>query len=138
MIVLDTNVISALRKPDSHRQVVAWVEAQHEPDLYLTAITIGELERGAALKKQREPGAGTALEAWVAATVTSFFDRILPFGREEARIWGRLSAAIGNQGTDTQIAATVLAQGATLATRNVRHFAATGVPLVNPYEINLG
>ena len=86
MIVLDTNVISALRKPDSHRQVVAWVEAQHEPDLYLTAITIGELERGAALKKQRAPGAGTALEAWVAATVTSFFDRILPFGREEARI----------------------------------------------------
>jgi predicted nucleic acid-binding protein len=138
MIVLDTNVISALRKPDRHRQVVAWVGAQHEADLYLTAITVGELERGAALKKRGAPGAGAALQAWVAATVTSFLDRILPFGHEEARIWGRLSAEIGNQGTDIQIAATVLARGGTLATRNVRHFAATGVPLVNPYEAKLG
>ena len=138
MIVLDTNVISALRKPDRHPQVVAWVEAQHEADLYLTAITLSELERGAALRKRGAAGAGAALEAWVVATVASFLDRILPFGHEEARIWGRLSAEIGNQGTDIQIAGTVLAQGGTMATRTVRHFVSTGVALVNPYEVNLG
>ena len=138
MIVLDTNVISALRKPGRHRQVAAWLRAQREHELYLTAITVGELERGLELKKRSEPGAAASLEAWFQATLASFMDRVIPFGREEARLWGRLSAAIGNQGTDLQIAATVLVHGATLATRNVRHFVATGVPIVDPFDVNLG
>jgi toxin FitB len=134
MIILDTDVISALRKPDRHRQVMTWLRAQREQDLYLTAITVGELERGLELKKRRGPGAATDLEAWFHATLAAFFDRVIPFGREEARLWGRLSAAIGNQGTDMQIAATTLVHGATLATRNVRHFRATGVAIIDPFR----
>lgn len=134
MIILDTNVISALRKSDRHRKVTAWLRAQREQDLYVSAITVGELERGIEMKRRSEPGGATSLEAWLNATLAAFLDRVVPFGRDEARLWGRLSAVVGNQGTDLQIAATALAHGAALATRNVQHFAATGVPIVNPFD----
>jgi predicted nucleic acid-binding protein len=134
MLILDTNVVSALRRPHRHRHVASWVHAQQEQDLYLSAITIGELERGLALKKRRQPGSATGLEAWVQKTIAWYFDRIIPFGREEARLWGRLSATLGNHGSDIQIAATAIVHGATLATRNVRHFAPTGVPVVDPFD----
>jgi predicted nucleic acid-binding protein len=133
MIILDTDVISALRTPHRHRQVTTWLRAQREQDLYLTAVTIGELERGLELKKRHGPGAAADLEAWFHATLAAFFDRVIPFGREEARLWGRLSAVIGNHGTDMQIAATALACGATVATGNVRHFRPTGVAIINPF-----
>jgi predicted nucleic acid-binding protein len=127
VILLDTNVLSAVRKPDRHPQVRAWISAQREQDLFMSAITVGELERGLDL-----------LKPWIRGILATFFDRIGPFGREVARVWGLLSARTGNPGSDNQIAATALVHGAVLATRNVRHFSTSGVSLVNPYEVNLG
>ena len=135
MILLDTNVLSAVRKPGRHPQVRVWISAQREQELFLSAITVGELERGLELQRRRDPVSASQLESWIRGILATFFDRIIAFGWEEARVWGRLSAAIGNQGADLQIAATVLVHGATLATRNERHFAATEVPIVNPFEV---
>jgi hypothetical protein len=64
-------------------------------------------------------------------------DRVIPFGHDEARVWGVLSARTSKPGSDNQIAATALVRGAVLATRNVRHFSSSGVSLVNPYDFNL-
>jgi predicted nucleic acid-binding protein len=87
----------------------------------------------------RKSGLGSARNASrIRGILATFFDRIGPFGREVARVWGLLSARTGNPGSDNQIAATALVHGAVLATRNVRHFSTSGVSLVNPYEVNLG
>lgn len=134
MILLDTNVLSAVRKPGRHPQVRAWLGAQREQDLFLSAITVGELERGLELQKRRDALSASELEIWIRDRIGAFFDRIIPFGHEEARVWGLLSARTGNPGTDNQIAATALVHGATLATRNVRHFLPTGVPVVDPFD----
>jgi predicted nucleic acid-binding protein len=134
MILLDTNVLSAVRKPGRHPQIRIWLDRQDEREVHLSAITVGELERGLELQKRRDPDSASQLEAWIRNIVATYFDRIIPFGREEARVWGLLSARTGNAGSDNQIAATALVHGATLATRNVRHFAPTGVPVVDPFD----
>jgi predicted nucleic acid-binding protein len=138
VILLDTNVLSAVRKPDRHPQVRAWISAQREQDLFMSAITVGELERGLELQRRRDPASASQLKPWIRGILATFFDRIGPFGREVARVWGLLSARTGNPGSDNQIAATALVHGAVLATRNVRHFSTSGVSLVNPYEVNFG
>ena len=138
MILLDTNVLSAIRKPGRHPQVRAWIRAQREQDLFLSAITVGELERGLELQRRSDPVSASQLEFWIRGILGTFSDRIIPFGREEARVWGLLSAKSGNPGSDNQIAATALVHGAVLATRNVRHFVSSGVSLVNPFDANLG
>jgi predicted nucleic acid-binding protein len=137
VILLDTNVLSAVRKPGRHPQVKAWIAAQREQELFLSAITVGELERGLELQRRRDPGSASQLESWIRGVLAPFFDRIIPFGHDEARVWGLLSARTGNSGTDNQIAATALVHDAVLATRNVRHFASSGVSLVNPYDFDL-
>lgn len=133
MLILDTDVVSALRRQRSLPRVAAWLRAQAERELHLSAITVGELERGVTLKRRRDPAAAALLEAWLEDTLLFFADRVIPFGREEARIWGRLSAEIGHDGADLQIAATALARGAVVATRNVRHFQPAGVAVVDPF-----
>ena len=133
MFVIDTNVISALRRPERAPQVAAWLRGKTEGELYLSAITIGEIERGIRRQEKRYPQFASDLRAWLDRTVQIFADRILPFGAEEARIWGRLSHEIGHDGADLMIAATALRHGATVVTGNVVDFAPTGVRLENPF-----
>ncbi len=133
MLLLDTDVLSALRRPDRAPNVRAWLANQNESDLYLSVITLGEIERGIAQQRSRDPAFADDLQAWVDGSVTLFADRILPFGSAEARIWGRLSAEIGNTSADLMIAATGLAVGATVVTGNIRHFQPTGVSTVDPF-----
>lgn len=133
MLLLDTDVLSALRRPDRTPNVGAWLARQTESDLYLSAITLGEIERGITRQRAKDPAFANDLQAWVDETVTLFADRILPFGPAEARIWGRLSAEIGNTSADPMIAATGLAVGATVVTGNIRHFEPTGVPTIDPF-----
>ena len=80
------------------------------------------------------PGSAADLRAWTDRTVTIFADRILPFGAEEARVWGGLSARLGHAGADLQIAATALVRDAVVVTRNTADFAPTGVRLENPFD----
>lgn len=134
MYVLDTDVLSALRRPDRSPQVAAWLRRQSNDSLYLSVVTVGEIERGIVLQTAHAPQFAANLRSWLDRTILLFGDRLLPFGAAEAQIWGRLSAQLGHSGADLQIAATALAHEATVVTRNVAHFKPTGVALENPFE----
>lgn len=133
MYLLDTNVISAVRRPDRAPQVAAWLRGKPEAALYLSVITLGEIERGIQAQTRQNPVFAADLRAWVDRTVRLFSDRILPFDADAARIWGRLSQDLGHGGADLMIAATALARGATVVTGNVADFTPTGVPVENPF-----
>lgn len=133
MLILDTNVISALRRPERAPRVLAWLAAQPEDSLFLSVITLGEIERGIIRQEPRNPGFAADLRAWANRTAMLYADRLLSFGAAEARIWGALSARIGHDGADLQIAATALAQDATVVTGNSADFRPTGCRLVDPF-----
>jgi hypothetical protein len=133
MYVLDTNVISAVRRPDRAPQVAAWLRGKAEQDLYLSVITLGEIERGIRQQHTKDPRFAANLRAWLDRTVLLFSDRLLPFEAEDARIWGRISADIGHTGADLMIAASALRQGAVVVTGNPSDFAPTGAAVENPF-----
>lgn len=131
--ILDTNVISAVRRPDRAPQVARWLGARDDGALFLSVITLGEIERGIALQARRDPAFASDLRAWVTRTVSVFGDRILDFTEGDARYWGALSARIGHPGADLMIAAQALSRDATVVTGNTADFAATGARLIDPF-----
>ena len=133
MYILDTNVISAVRRPDRAPQVAAWLRGKAEQDLFLSVITLGEVERGIRQQEIRDPAFAKDLRNWLDKTVLLFSDRLLAFEAEDARIWGRLSAEIGHDGADLMIAASALRHGAIVVTGNVSDFAPTRVAVENPF-----
>ena len=132
MYILDTNVISAVRRPDRAPQVAAWLRGKAEQDLFLSVITLGEIERDIR-QQARDPILAGDLRTWLDRTVLIFSDRLLAFEAEDARIWGRLSAEIGHNGADLMIAASALRHGAVVVTGNISDFAPTGAALENPF-----
>jgi toxin FitB len=130
--LLDTNVLSALRRPDRAPQVMRWLARQQEDTLFLSVITLGEIERGIAQQQARNPGFADDLRNWLDRTTTLFADRVLPLDAPAARIWGQLSARLGHTGADLLIAATALSVAATVVTGDAG-FAATGVRVENPF-----
>lgn len=132
MYILDTNVISAARRPEHNNKLAAWLYAQREGDLYLSVISIGEIARGIRQQERLNPDFATDLKEWLNRTETLFQDRILPFSSRDARIWGELTADIGHAGADLMIAASGLSHQATVVTRNTSVFEPTGVDLLNP------
>ena len=138
MYLLDTNVISELRKQSrANPGVQQFFKKATEQDthLYTSVITLGELRRGIELIRYRgdQPQADL-LETWLQTILDDYADRILDFTATEAQIWGRLRVPHPQNALDKQIAATALVYGLTLATRNVSDFAGTGVPLINPFK----
>jgi predicted nucleic acid-binding protein len=134
MYLLDTMVLSELRRKQRHPGVTEWIRAQRSNDLFLSAVTISEIERGIAQQAKRNPGFATALADWLDRIMTLYAERILAIDLTVARRWGRLSADIGNDSADLLIAATALEHGLAVVTRNKRHFEPTGVEVVNPFR----
>ncbi len=138
MYLLDTNLISELRKRDrANPGVTRFFSrlAEQETPAYISVITIGELRRGVELIRQRgDQTQARALEAWLQSLLDDYADNMLDFGRDEAQVWGRLRVPQSENALDKQIAATALTYDLTLVTRNVRDFAATGARLHNPFE----
>lgn len=132
MFLLDTDVLSALRKRQRHPRLMAWIAAQRDADLFLSAITIAEIERGIAQTSKTNPKFSEELSRWLDRVLDHYGDRVLPFDRNAARRFGALSARIGNDSPDLMIAAIALDRGLTVATHNVRHFVPTGVATVDP------
>lgn len=132
MFLIDTDVLSLLRRPERAPRVADWIARARDADLYLSAITLGEIARGIALARPRDPGFAAYLDTWTATILGRYGDRVLPFGAEEAAIWGRTCAALGHVSTDLMIAATARAAGLTVVTRNLRHFEGAGVPVLDP------
>ena len=134
MYLLETDVLSELRKRVPNSQVLAWFEPISAADLFLSTITISELERGIERKRHDDPAFARILAEWLETTLRLYGERILPVTVNVARRWGRLSAQIGNKNLDLAIAATALEHGLAVVTRNIGHHAATGVAVVNPFE----
>ena len=134
MYLLDTDVVSALRRPERNAVVVAWVRDQTPDSLYTSVITVGEILYGIARQRRRQPEFAAQLERWLEAVMTLFKDRVLVFDDAAARRWGILHAELGFTSSDLQIAAIGWSRSLTVVTRNVRHFDPTGVPTLNPIE----
>ena len=132
MYLIDTNVLSALRKRERNPEVTRWIADQRDTDLYLSVVSIGEIERGLAAVEGRDPAFAARLEDWLDAVLRHYGNRILPVGLPVARRWGRLSRQAGNADPDLLIAATALEHGLTVVTRNTRHFEPAGVPVLDP------
>ena len=133
MFLLDTDVISALRKEEGASNLIGWVSVQRMSDLYISVVSVGEVEQGIARQQRRNPEFARTLAAWLDTVLAVYGDRILPVNLAVARRWGILSGAIGHDNADLLIAATALEHGLTVVTRNVRHFEPTGVPVLNPF-----
>jgi len=136
MFLLDTVVISELRKPLRQRNpnLLNWIEAVSSQDLFVSVVTIGEIERGIERQRQLNPQFATSLAAWLDVVLRTYEGRILPVDIAVARRWGRLSQQIGNRGLDLAIAATALENGLTVVTRNVSDFERTGVCVLDPFS----
>ena len=135
MFVLDTNVISELRqgKPGQSSEVRAWAAAEPASRLFLSAITILELEKGVQALERRTPPHGSALRAWLAGVRAAFAGRILPFTEYTAPLCAALHVPNACAERDAMIAATAIEHGFTVVTRNTPDFINTGVPLLNPW-----
>ena len=134
MYLLDTNVLSALRRPDRNPGPAAWLRRQRPSDVYLSVVTLGEIERGIAKQRSENPDFAHELALWAERLLTWYADRILLPDVGTARRWGRLSASLNIEDIDLLIAATAIEHGLTVVTRNVRHFAPTGVAVFDPFD----
>lgn len=134
MYLLDTDVVSALRRPERNAVVAAWARNQTPDSLYISVITVGEILYGIARQRRRQPEFAVQLERWLESVTTLFTDRVLVFDDAAARRWGILHAELGFTSSDLQIAAIASSRGLTVVTRNVRDFEPTGTPTLNPLE----
>jgi len=135
MFLLDTVALSELRKPERRRNpnLIQWLADVSPSDVFLSVVTIGEIERGIERQRHRDPPFAQKLIAWLDGVLRTYEGRILPVDLDVARRWGRLSQQIGNKGLDLAIAATAREHGLTVVTRNVSDFEPTGVAVIDPF-----
>jgi hypothetical protein len=138
MYLLDTNVVSELRKSKSgkaNRHLVAWAESVPTGTLFLSAITVLELELGVLSIERRDPAQGALLRAWLDGHVMpAFVGRVLLIDVAIARTCARLHVPDRRPDRDALIAATALVHGMAIVTRNAEDFAGTGVDIINPWD----
>jgi predicted nucleic acid-binding protein len=134
VILLDTVVLSELRRAKPNAGVVAYLKSQADDGTFLSALTIGEIEAG--IERQRSQNAEFAAELtqWLALIELQFAHCILPVTPAIAKLWGRLCVQTGNKGIDNLIAATALCHNLTVVTRNLKHFEPTGARVVDPFS----
>lgn len=139
--LLDTCVISELIKVNSCSNVVNWIDSKDEERLFLSVITIGEIEKG--ITKLEDSKRKTRIEKWLMEKLLMRFkDRIIPLDINILLKWGQMTADLEKKGKkmssiDSLIAATALEKDLTLVTRNVRDFENSGVEIINPWTIVL-
>ena len=129
--LLDTNVVSELARAHPHLGAVAWLRSAGE--CFLSVLTVGELRRGVWMLQRHDPRKAARIGGWVDVVAGEYADRILPVDAEVAERWATLPARRTLPVVDALIAATALAHGLTVATRNVKDFADTVVPIVDPF-----
>jgi hypothetical protein len=136
MFLLDTNVISELRRPEkSDRNVIAWANTIPAASFFLSAISILEIELGALLIARKDTAQGAILRAWIDDQILPRFDgRILAVDAVVAQRCARLHVPDPRAERDALIAATAMVHGLTVVTRNVADFEPVGVALLNPWE----
>lgn len=134
MFLLDTNVVSELRKgPRADPGVVRWFGTIDAKDLFLSVLVVGELTRGVERVRRRDPASAEHLDRWLRALASNYAERILPVDDRIAQLWGRLNVPDPLPTIDGLLAATAIAHGLTLVTRNTSDVERSGVPLLNPF-----
>jgi predicted nucleic acid-binding protein len=133
MYLLDTNVVSELRKAKPHGGVVAWLRGIEDSHLHLSAVTIGEIQAGIELTREQDEAKALEIERWLEAVASSY--NVLPMDAATFRAWAQLMHRKSDTVyEDAMIAATASIHGLTVVTRNVAGFKAFGVPLLNPFK----
>jgi len=132
MYLLDTNVVSELRRPRPHPAVVAWFEQEDEARLFLPAVTIGEIQAGIERTREQDKTKAATLERWLDALAANH--KILPMDAESFRLWAKIKHRRSDTLIeDAMIGAIAIQHGLIVATRNVRDFDILGVPTFNPF-----
>jgi hypothetical protein len=134
MYLIDTDVLSELRKPRPADNVVHWMRAQQQADLFLSAITIMEIERGIEKQRGVDPQHAAMLDAWPQHNLASYGDHVLAITSAIAQRRGRMQIQLKRNDDDLAIAATALEHGFQVVTRNVRDFTPMGVAILNPFD----
>ena len=136
MFLLDTNVVSELRKAQADPAVAAWARSVHASKLYISAITLLEIETGILRLERRDPIQALPLRNWLEAhVIPAFTGRVLSIDGAVARRCARLHVPDRSNECDALIAATALVHDMTVVTRNTRDFAFSGAPVLNPWEL---
>jgi predicted nucleic acid-binding protein len=133
MYLLDTNVVSELRKIRPHGGVVAWIQRLPDHELFLSALTLGELQAGAEVTRKQDAAKAAAIETWIDQVAEAY--EVIPMDAGIFREWARLMAGKSDQLIeDAMIAATARVRGLVVVTRNIRDFEAFDVEIVNPFK----
>lgn len=137
MYLLDTNVVSELRKPRPHGAVVAWLESVEDSDLHLSAVTLGEIQSGIELTREQDSAKASEIEQWVDLVAASY--NVLSMDAATFRVWARLMHRKSDTlYEDAMIAATATVHNLTVVTRNVGDFAHFDVKVLNPFKMARG
>jgi len=132
MYLIDTNIVSELRKIRPHGAVVAWLESVADADLYLSAVTLGEIQVGIELTREQDTVKAAEIEAWADQVAAAY--NVLPMDAITFRVWARLMHRQSDTVyEDAMIAASAIVHKLTVVTRNVRDFERFNVPLYNPF-----
>ena len=132
MYLLDTNIVSELRKPKPHGGVLAWFERLEDTPLHLSAVTLGEIQAGVEITREQDAVKAAEIEAWLEHVAAAY--NVLPMDAATFRAWARLMHRRSDTVyEDAMIAATAQVHGLTVVTRNVADFKPFGVPLLNPF-----
>lgn len=132
MYLLDTNVVSELRKPKPHGAVVQWIQEAKDAELHISAVTIGEIQAGIELTREQDAPKAAELEQWLELVSGSF--NVIPMDAAAFRAWARLlHRASDTLYEDAMIAATAKVHKLTVVTRNVTDFKQFGVNVLNPF-----
>lgn len=133
MYLLDTNVVSELRRPRPHRGVLDWITGTDSEQLYLSAVTVGEIQAGIELTREQDAAKAEELEGWLGRVLSSY--NILPMDAAAFRVWARLKHRQSDTlMEDAMIAATAVIHRLTVVTRNVNDFTQLGVEVLDPFE----
>lgn len=132
--LVDTNVISEIRKgPRCHPAVAAWWAGVDDRGLFLSALTLGEIRKGAEGVRPRDPAKAALLEAWLGEVAAAFGPRVLGVDAAVAEAWGRMAAARSVPVVDALLVATASVHGLVLVTRDTTDVEGLGVPVLNPF-----
>jgi predicted nucleic acid-binding protein len=132
MYLLDTNIVSELRKPRPHGAVVAWLEGIPDADLYISAVTLGEIQAGIEITREQDADKAALIEAWADQLAAAY--NVLPMNVATFRQWAKLMHRQSDTVyEDAMIASTAIENKLTVVTRNIRDFERFQVPLFNPF-----
>ena len=132
MYLLDTNIISELRRPRPHPSLITWLSGLASDQIFISAVTLGELQSGVENIRQQDTGRAEIIESWIDSVATSY--SVLPMDGGAFRCWAKLMhGKPADLIADAMIAATAVVRNLTVVTRNLRDFERLGVPAFDPF-----